>query len=259
MDMKGRSSLVVGNWKMNGSLALAENWAKELAALWRQAAPAAEAGLCVPSVFLDRLVRSLRAEGLEAVEPGAEDVSVREGCGAFTGEVSASMLRDAGARLCIVGHSERRTLFGESNASVVLKVKALAAQGIRPIVCVGETREEREAGRTSEVILAQVRAVLEGCGIESLSGGAFAYEPLWAIGSGAAASLEQIEPVHAAIRAALCEADAGASEKVRVLYGGSVKPANASAILALPHVDGALVGGASLKAESFYGICACGR
>ncbi len=247
--------LVVGNWKMNGSLLSVREWAKKFGALAQEKAPAADCGLCVPAVFLQELVKDAASDA-KNLTCGAEDVSVQPSSGAFTGEVSAAMLADAGAFWCIVGHSERRTIFGETDADTALKVKNLAEIGIKPILCVGETLAERNAGETASVVLRQLEAVLSAAGIAALSGGAVAYEPLWAIGTGVTATAEQIEEVHAVLREALDKADSEASGTIRILYGGSVKPANAAGILALPHVNGALVGGAALDAESFYRICA---
>ena len=251
-----RTPLVVGNWKMNGSLGAVASWAASFRALCEEAAPGCETGLCVPSVYVQPLAALFCGEqALPGFRPGAETVSDREEPGAFTGEVSAAMLRDAGACWCIVGHSERRTLFGETDEVVARKVAAAHAAGLRPILCVGETLEEREAGKTRRTVLRQLDAVLGAAGISALAGGAVAYEPLWAIGTGKAAGAEDIKPVHAVIRSALTQADRTIGEGIRILYGGSVKPANAAGILSLPNVDGALVGGASLDAGNFYRIC----
>ena len=255
-----RIPLVVGNWKMNGSLASSDAWLREFRELCRKDAVRCESGLCVPSAYLLAFTPKLDSEPVSGeFHVGAEDVSDRVGTGAFTGEVSGDMLRDLGAWWCIVGHSERRTLYGETSERVAEKVKAAYDAGLHPILCVGETLEERNAGRTREVVLRQIAAVLSVAGIEALEAGAVAYEPLWAIGTGVAAGTDQIEPVHAVIRGALEEADPVKGGAIRILYGGSVKPQNAAEIIALPDVDGALVGGASLDAGNFYRICAAVR
>jgi triosephosphate isomerase len=188
-----------------------------------------------------------------AVELAAQNVHF-EKQGAFTGEVSAPMLAEVGCHHAIVGHSERRQLFGETDETVRKKVGALLAVGIRPIVCVGETLAEREAGRTLEVVDRQVRAALSGLPAEPVAALTIAYEPVWAIGTGKTASTAQAQEVHAAIRKLLRELAGGAADAVRIQYGGSVKPENAAELMAQPDVDGALVGGASLKAQDFSQI-----
>lgn len=245
--MKQSVKLVAGNWKMNGlgaSLGEAEALVKAL----QEQAAACRVALCPPATLTERMARVL-ADG--PVELGGQDCHA-EASGAFTGSVSAAMLADAGANLVILGHSERRAGFGESDADVAAKVEAALAAGLEPIICIGETLAEREAGQAVEVVSRQVAGSLPS----SLSGKAFAvaYEPVWAIGTGLTPTLEQIEEVHAAVRAAML-ARLGESGRVApILYGGSVKPSNAAEILAVAEVGGALVGGASLKAEDFLGI-----
>jgi len=245
--MKQSVKLVAGNWKMNGlgaSLGEAEALVKAL----QEQAAACRVALCPPATLTERMARVL-ADG--PVELGGQDCHA-EASGAFTGSVSAAMLADAGAELVILGHSERRAGFGESDADVAAKVEAALAAGLEPIICIGETLAEREAGQAVEVVSRQVAGSLPS----SLSGKAFAvaYEPVWAIGTGLTPTLEQIEEVHAAVRAAML-ARLGESGRVApILYGGSVKPSNAAEILAVAEVGGALVGGASLKAEDFLGI-----
>lgn len=256
-DVMSRVPLVVGNWKMNGSLAALSSWVESFRSLQSARPASVETGLCVPAVYVKPLADA--CEGIEGFAAGAEDVSAQPKSGAFTGETSAVMLKDAGASWCIIGHSERREYYGETDADVAAKTKAAAAEGLRPIVCVGETLAEHSAGKTAEVVLRQVKAAVDAAGIEALVSGAVAYEPRWAIGTGVAAGLDQIEPVHAAIRRALAETSPEAAEKVRILYGGSVKDTNAAAIISLPDVDGALVGGASLDAGNFHRICAAVR
>ena len=245
--MKQSVKLVAGNWKMNGlgaSLGEAEALVKAL----QEQAAACRVALCPPATLTERMARVL-ADG--PVELGGQDCHA-EASGAFTGSVSAAMLADAGANLVILGHSERRAGFGESDADVAAKVEAALAAGLEPIICIGETLAEREAGQAVEVVSRQVAGSLPS----SLSGKAFAvaYEPVWAIGTGLTPTLEQIEEVHAAVRAAMVARLGEGGRVAPILYGGSVKPSNAAEILAVAEVGGALVGGASLKAEDFLGI-----
>lgn len=245
--MKQSVKLVAGNWKMNGlgaSLAEAETLEKAL----KTQAAACRVALCPPATLIERMARAL-AGG--AVEIGGQDCHAAAS-GAYTGSVSAEMVRDAGATLVILGHSERRAGFGETDADVAAKVEAAQAAGLEPIVCIGETLEEREAGQAVAVVRRQVAGSLPA----SLSGQAFAvaYEPVWAIGTGLTPTLEQIEEVHAAVRAAMVAKLGEGGRTAPILYGGSVKPSNAAEILAVPEVGGALVGGASLKADDFLGI-----
>ncbi len=235
--------LVAGNWKMNGGLAANEAL---LAAL--RPVSGVDVALCVPHPYLAQLQR--RPPGFEL---GAQDVS-EFAAGAYTGEVSAAMLADFGCRYVIVGHSERRALFGEDDATVARKACAALSGGLVPIVCVGETLDEREAGEALAVITRQLAAVVEVLGKEGLSRSVLAYEPVWAIGTGRSATAEQAEEVHAAIRAWLVEQGVDATG-VRILYGGSVKPDNAMELFAMPNVDGGLIGGASLVAGDFMAIC----
>ncbi len=239
--------LIAGNWKMNGLAAdLAE--AKALAEALGGEATATRVALCPPATLIAQMNWQLKDA---PVEIGGQDCSPKAS-GAFTGDVSAPMLKDAGATLVILGHSERRAGHGETDADVAAKVEAALAAGLEPVVCVGETLAEREAGRAVEVVSGQVMASLP----ESLSGKAFAvaYEPVWAIGTGLTPTLEQIEEVHAAVRAAMVARLGEGGRVAPILYGGSVKPSNAQEILAVAEVGGALVGGASLKAADFLGI-----
>lgn len=239
--------LIAGNWKMNGlgaSLAEVETLRAALAA-----EPAGcRVALCPPATLVERMARAADGGGIEI---GGQDCRA-ETHGAFTGDVSAAMLKDAGATLVILGHSERRQGHGETDALVAAKAQAALDAGLAPIVCVGETLQEREAGRAVEVVRSQVMASLP----MSLTGAAFAvaYEPVWAIGTGLTPTLEQIEEVHSAVRAAMIERLGLGVAATPILYGGSVKPDNARDILAVPEVGGALVGGASLKASDFLGI-----
>jgi triosephosphate isomerase len=249
--------LIAGNWKMNGSLAAN---AALLDALSRglAAAPAAcEVAVCVPAPYLAQVQAMHSAQaGLASIELGAQDVSA-QASGAYTGEVSAAMLKDFGCRFAIVGHSERRQYHGESDALVAEKAKAALASGITPIVCVGETLAEREAGHTEEVVKRQLAAVIHSNG-HCISEIVVAYEPVWAIGTGKTASPEEAQAVHAVLRAQL-KAATDQFARVKILYGGSMNAANAATLLAQPDIDGGLIGGASLKAPDFLTIIAAAR
>lgn len=245
--MKQSVKLVAGNWKMNGlGASLAE--AETLETALKEQAAACRVALCPPATLIDRMAQALKGG---AVEIGGQDCHAAAS-GAYTGSVSAEMVRDAGARLVILGHSERRAGFGETDADVAAKVEAALAADLEPIICIGETLQEREAGQAVEVVSRQVAGSLPA----SLAGKAFAvaYEPVWAIGTGLTPTLEQIEEVHAAVRAAMVAKLGDGGRIAPILYGGSVKPSNAREILAVAEVGGALVGGASLKAEDFLGI-----
>ncbi len=239
--------LIAGNWKMNGHRA-ALGEAREAAEALARAPAAVRVGICPPSTLVMALAEAMAGTDVLA---GAQDCSQR-GEGAFTGDVSAAMIADAGARLVILGHSERRALHGEDDALVAAKACAAVAAGLEPIVCVGETLEERRAGLTLEVVARQVLGSLP----DELARHPFdvAYEPVWAIGTGLTPTLEEIEQVHLAIRALLVEHFEDHGANAPILYGGSVKPANAAEILAAAEVGGALVGGASLKAADFLPI-----
>jgi triosephosphate isomerase len=212
----------------------------------------AEVLLCPPYVYLWETSRLLRDSD---VQLGAQSVSA-EAQGAFTGEVSATMLRDVGCRYAIVGHSERRHLYGESDALVARKFVAAQAHGLVPVFCVGETLDERESDRTHEVVTRQIDAVLSVTGVQAFAKAIVAYEPVWAIGTGRNASPEQAQEVHALIRTKLSALGGTIGKSVRILYGGSVKASNARELFAMPDIDGGLVGGASLKADEFAQICA---
>ena len=211
-----------------------------------------DVAVCPPFVYLWEIARQLKGT---AIMLGAQNVGA-EPQGAFTGEVSAAMLKDVGCVLAIVGHSERRQLYGENDASVARKFVAAQAGGLIPIVCVGETLEERERGATRTVVVRQLDAVLDLAGAQAFERAVVAYEPVWAIGTGKTATPEQAQEVHALIRDRVGARDARIAAALRVLYGGSVKAANAAELFAMPDVDGGLVGGASLKAEEFIRICA---
>ncbi|HET9554765.1 MAG TPA: triose-phosphate isomerase [Anaeromyxobacteraceae bacterium] len=244
-----RQKFVCGNWKMHRTVAEALSLVKELAEGLAGDARV-QVAVAPPFTALSSVAAALRGT---PVELAAQDVHW-EAQGAFTGEVSAAMLADVGVRHGIVGHSERRQLFGETDEAVRRKVGALLAAGLRPIVCVGETLAEREAGKTLEVVGRQVRGALAGLPPEPLAALTLAYEPVWAIGTGKTATSAQAQEVHAAIRAILRELGGAVADAIRIQYGGSVKPENAAELMSQPDVDGALVGGASLKAKDFLAI-----
>ena len=208
--------------------------------------------VCVPFPYLAQAQSVLSGT---PVVWGAQNLS-EQAQGAFTGEVSASMLQDFGCRYVLVGHSERRAIYGESDKLVAEKFAAALASGLRPVLCVGETLEQRDAGKTLGVVSAQIEAVLNRVGVAAFSGAVVAYEPVWAIGTGRTASSAQAQEVHAAIRAQMAKADAKVAEGLQILYGGSVKPANAAELFGMPDIDGGLIGGASLVAADFLAICA---
>lgn len=245
--MTQRKKLVVGNWKMHGGKAFADALLAELKALgpW-----SADVAVCPPALYLPQCEQMLTGTTLSW---GAQDVSAHNGQGAYTGEFSATMLKDFGARYAIVGHSERRTYHAENDQLVAAKAKAALAQDITPIVCVGETRAEREAGHTDAVVSRQLGAVIRNLGAR-IGEVVVAYEPVWAIGTGLTATPEQAQAVHARLRQQLLAATPAASQ-MRILYGGSVKPDNARELFAQPDIDGGLIGGAALKAVDFDAIC----
>lgn len=243
----GRKKLIAGNWKMNGSLAANAALIGELLAGIGQ--PACDVAVCVPAVYLAQVQLLLAGQG--GIALGAQDVSQHES-GAYTGDVSAAMLKELGARYVIVGHSERRQYQGETDAQVAVKAQRALAAGLTPIVCVGETLREREQGETESVVSRQLSTVIQLNG-ERLADLVVAYEPVWAIGTGRTATPEQAQTVHAALRALLAAADLQAAG-VRILYGGSMNAGNAAELLAQPDIDGGLIGGASLKARDFLKI-----
>jgi len=244
-----RVKLVAGNWKMNGNLASGQALLKAilppLAALNR-----ARYAVCAPFPHLVAVGQSLRGSN---VAPGAQDLCQFDD-GAYTGGVSGAMLADCGCRYVIVGHSERRGVFEETDEVVALKYAQAVKHGLTPILCVGETMAEREAVVTEKVVARQLDAVIQRCGTEALARGVIAYEPVWAIGTGKTATPQQAQAVHAFIRGRIAGADRRLAE-VPVLYGGSVKGGNAAQLFAMPDVDGGLIGGASLVADEFVAIC----
>jgi triosephosphate isomerase (TIM) len=249
MGMGMNKKLIAGNWKMNGSLDA--NQALLNALLAELGQPGCSVAVCVPAPYLAQL-QALSAR--TAIELGSQDVSQHE-AGAFTGELSAAMLKDFGVRYAIVGHSERRQYHGESDAVVAAKAQRALAHGITPIVCVGETLAEREVGKTEEVVKRQLAAVIHANG-HCISEIVVAYEPVWAIGTGKTASPEQAQQVHAVLRAQL-KAASDKAASIKILYGGSMNASNAKVLLGQPDIDGGLIGGASLKAADFLSIIAC--
>jgi triosephosphate isomerase len=242
--------LIAGNWKMHGSLAESRRLVEALRA--GVTAPAtATMLLCPPYVYLQALHGWLQGS---AIALGAQDVADKPGSGAYTGEVSGQMLRDVGCSHVIVGHSERRALYGETDAVVATKFKAAQAAGLVPIACVGETLEQREANHTRAVIERQVAAIVESAGVQAFANAVIAYEPVWAIGTGRTATPEQAQEVHAFIRGMIAKRDATIAAGLSILYGGSVKGANARSLFAMADIDGGLVGGASLVAAEFLEI-----
>ena len=249
-----RTPLIAGNWKMNTDSSSAAALAGEIAKRASEV-QGAELLVCPPSVYLT-LVKSVIGEAPVAL--GAQNMSCQPK-GAFTGEISSGMLTDIGAQYVILGHSERRHIFGETDENVKDKTCAALAAGLTPIVCVGELLEDREAGKTAEVIRRQFEGSLAGVEAEQMKSVVLAYEPVWAIGTGKVATPEQAEEVHADLRKQLDERYNGQiAESVRILYGGSVKPGNAAELLGQANVDGALIGGASLKADDFLAIALAG-
>jgi len=251
-----RKSIVAGNWKMNLDGSKARALAEGVASRRGEAA-GVDLVLCPPAVYAATVATSLGLQGGQSpsgVALGGQNAHEKES-GAFTGEVSPGMLRDIGCRYCILGHSERRTLFGETDGIVNAKVKATLAAGLTPIVCVGESLAERESGRTEKVVTEQVLGSLAGLGADDLSKIVVAYEPVWAIGTGKVATPEQAQEVHALVRSLLARLSSPAvADTIRIQYGGSVKPDNAAELASCPDIDGALVGGASLKADDFLAI-----
>lgn len=245
-----RVKLVAGNWKMNGNLATSQTLLKAvlppLAALNR-----ARYAVCAPYPYLAAVGQGLRGS---SVALGAQDLCQFDD-GAYTGAVSGAMLSDCGCRYVIVGHSERRGVFGEPDDVVALKFAQAVKHGLAPILCLGETLAERETGRTEAVVARQLDAVIERCGLQALGQGVIAYEPVWAIGTGKTATPQQAQAVHAFIRGRIAAADRRLGELLQILYGGSVKAGNAAQLFAMPDVDGGLIGGASLVADEFVAIC----
>jgi len=238
-----RHPLVAGNWKMHGDRESVASLVTGLLEIGCEA----EIAVFPPYVYIPLVTESISSSGISV---GAQNASEYDS-GAYTGEVSCQMLRDFGCQYAIVGHSERRNIYGEMDAQVARKFAAVQSAGITPILCVGETLEQREQGETLDVVAAQIEAVIGLVGLSNVCEAVIAYEPVWAIGTGKTASADQAQEVHLAIRQQL----GGAGEKTRILYGGSVKAANAAELFLQPDIDGALVGGASLDVNEFSEIC----
>lgn len=249
-----RSRLVAGNWKMHGSLAAN---ARLLDTLKGQLQPAAGAvfAVCAPFPYLAQVAATLSGS---VIAWGAQNIAEHDS-GAYTGEVSGAMLREFGCRYAIVGHSERRTLYGEDDARVAAKFAAARRAGLTPILCVGETLEQHERGETESVVARQLNMVLSALGVEVFADATLAYEPVWAIGTGRNATPAQAQDVHAFIRSQVAKRSRDVAEGLTIMYGGSVKPENARQLFAMPDVDGGLIGGASLVAEDFIAICKAWR
>lgn len=244
--MKSRTPLVAGNWKMNGRQDLLAEMAQALASY----EGAAEVVICPPYPYL----AAARSVLPSTIGVGGQNLSDQDD-GAFTGEVSAPMLAEVGCGHVIIGHSERRALYAETDALIAAKFSRAQAAGLVPILCVGETLEEREAGDTQAVVCGQLQAVVDAVGIAAFARAVVAYEPVWAIGTGRTASPEQAQEVHASLRESLAQNDKDIAESLCLLYGGSVKADNAALLFAQSDIDGGLIGGASLTADSFIAIC----
>lgn len=245
-----RRPLVAGNWKMHGTRT---SVAELIDGLRQLALPiGVDVAVLPPCLYLNQVMQGLEAS---AVTVGAQNCAVEPMQGALTGEVAASQLSDAGCAWVLVGHSERRQILGESDAVISRKFAAAQSCGLIPVLCIGETLEQREAGKTLEVVGRQLGSVIEDLGVGAFSRAVVAYEPVWAIGTGLTASPEQAQEVHAAIRAQLTAESAEVASGIRLLYGGSVKAANAAELFGMPDIDGGLIGGASLNADEFGAIC----
>ena len=245
-----RQPLIAGNWKMNGSRSENKTLLDGIKAGIGEV-KSAEVAVCVPYVYLADVEQQLSGT---PIAWGAQNLSTEEK-GAFTGEIAASMLLDFNCKYVIVGHSERRTLYGENDDIVTRKFAVAHNAGLIPILCIGETLEEREQGITQDVIARQIKAVMNTVGAGVLGEGVIAYEPVWAIGTGMTATPQQAQEVHAFIRQLIAEKDADVAEQIRIQYGGSMNAGNATELLAMQDIDGGLIGGASLKSEDFLTIC----
>jgi triosephosphate isomerase len=246
-----RKPFVAGNWKMHGSKASILSLVTGLNAQANQLGDV-DVAVCPPAIYVDYAKRTISSE---AIAVGAQNMAVEPVQGAFTGEVSVEMLKDFDCEYVILGHSERRAIFGETDAEIAQKVKVALTNNVTPILCVGETLEERESGVMESVIATQLDAVLDVVGIDAFSSVVIAYEPVWAIGTGVTASPAQAQEVHAFIRGKLAGLNSAVAEKVIIQYGGSVKPDNAKELFGQADIDGGLIGGASLNADDFIAIC----
>ena len=246
-----RRSLIVGNWKMNGSVAMTDGLLTGLKKGIVQSIPDVDIVVCPPFLYIPLAVQMLVGS---TIRVGAQNLDIH-GSGAYTGEIAAEMLKEQHCGYVIVGHSERRALYGESSDLVAEKVRVAVAAELKPIVCVGETLEERERGDTGRVVREQLMSVLDLNGVDIFPFAIVAYEPVWAIGTGRTASPDQAQEVHALIRETIAELNPIVADHTRLLYGGSVKPDNAQGILSSPDIDGGLIGGAALVASDFLAIC----
>jgi triosephosphate isomerase len=249
-----RPLIIIGNWKMNGSLASNQDWIRTVARGMESGMPAGRKfAVCPPFPFISQCASVIKEYSLAFLSLGAQDASAHSS-GAYTGEVAASMLKELGCSYVIVGHSERRQMHHEVDEVVAAKALQVLDSGMTPIICVGETADERNSGRAQEIVCAQVAkqaTVLQ----DRLADCLFAYEPVWAIGTGKVASAQVAQDMHHAIRHQLAEFDVDVASHVGILYGGSVKPDNAVELFAMPDIDGGLVGGASLDPQDFLAIC----
>jgi len=242
--------MVAGNWKMHGTRA---SVAELIQGLGNMPVPnGVEVAVFPPVLFINQVVDGLQGKGIIV---GAQNSAIQPEQGALTGEVAPSQLVEAGCKLVLIGHSERRQIVGESDEVLNRKFAAAQLSGLMPVLCVGETLEEREAGKTLEVVGRQLSSIIDAFGVKAFASAVIAYEPVWAIGTGLTASPQQAQDVHAAIRAQLAAEDAEVAANVQLLYGGSVKAANAAELFGMPDIDGGLIGGASLNADEFGAIC----
>ena len=246
-----RRPLVAGNWKMNGDSESTTSLINGIAD-GRDDVTTAEVLVCPPYILIPRATDALN--GRADIALGAQDLDINQN-GAFTGQISAAMLVDAGCKYVIVGHSERRAIYGESDQDVADKFKVAQGGGLIPVLCVGETLEERESGNTESVVARQIQAVIDLVGIDNFDNAVIAYEPVWAIGTGKTATPEMAQEVHKFIRDMLSALNAGVAGNLRLLYGGSMNAGNAESLIGMADIDGGLIGGASLQAESFLAIC----
>ena len=244
-----RQAMVAGNWKMNGS---SQSVSELMSGISKGVGSvSAEVVVCPPFLYIPSVADSIADSG---VKLGAQNLCDQDS-GAYTGEVSGPMLADIGCDYVIIGHSERRAMYGETDEVTAVKYAAALKNNLKPIFCIGETLEEREQGITEDVVARQLNAILDTAGVATLANAVLAYEPVWAIGTGKTASPEQAQEVHAFIRTKIANLDAAVAEGLRLLYGGSMNPGNAAELCSQPDIDGGLIGGASLKADDFLVIC----
>ncbi len=247
-----RQTIVAGNWKMNASKEEVNTLVMGI--LSGMSEVESKVIVCSPFPYLSQVEALITHSQLHL---GAQTISIHPS-GAHTGEVSADMIKDFGADYVIAGHSERRSMYGETDQDVANKVKTIVGNGLTALFCIGETLEEREAGETEAVVARQIQAVIDTCGIDAFRNIVIAYEPIWAIGTGVTASPQQAQDTHASIRALLAQNDENIAQSTSILYGGSMNPSNAAELIACEDIDGGLIGGASLKAEDFLQICKAG-